>query len=243
MPTVMAPRITAIRMARSETADPAALLKLMTFVSPAFPIGAFAYSHGVEWLIDSGAASNAADLEMWLTDLLEVGTGWNDSVLFVEAFRAAEDADPQRLMDVAELAEALAPSSERWIETMQQGGAFLRAILSAWPCQLCAELQQAGGAALPVSVAAAAAGHGIALQDALLAYLNAFCANLVSVAVRLVPLGQTAGLQVLATMHGRIVDITERAVSSSLDDLGSAAVLSDVASMRHEEQYSRVFRT
>jgi urease accessory protein len=218
------------------------LLKLMTFLSPAFPTGAFSYSHGLEWLIDNGSIRDAETLQHWLSDLLEVGSAWNDAVLFVEAYRSADAGAFDALLDVAVLAEALASSRERHLETMQQGRAFATAVSAAWPCEAMAALGRAG-AALPVAVATAAAGHGIPLAQALPAYLNAFSANLVSVAVRLVPLGQTAGLKILAALHPAIAAVAERATASALDELGAAAVLSDVASMRHEEQYSRVFRT
>jgi urease accessory protein len=220
-----------------------ALLKLLTFLSPAFPVGSFSYSHGLEWLIEQGSISSAEALQAWLVDLLEVGGGWNDAVLFAEAYRAAADLDDARLLAVAELAEALAPSAERQVETMAQGRAFLAAVAAAWPCGPVERLATTGGAAYPVAVAAASAGHGIGLDQALAAYLNAFAANLVSVGVRLVPLGQTAGLKIMAALHPVIAATSERALRSSLEKLGSAAVLSDIASMRHEEQYSRVFRT
>lgn len=237
-------------MATMPMADPASarpdtgpLLKLMTFLSPAFPVGSFSYSHGLEWLIDTGSIGDAEALKLWLGDLLEAGGAWNDAILLVEAYRCADAGAFHALLDVAALAEALAPSRERHLETMQQGRAFVAAVSAAWPCQAVAALDSAGGAALPVAVAAAAAGHGILLAQALPAYLNAFSANLVSVAVRLVPLGQTAGLKVLADLHPPIAEVATRAASSTLEDLGSAAMLSDIAAMRHEEQYSRVFRT
>jgi urease accessory protein len=217
------------------------LLKLLTLLSPAFPIGAFSYSHAVEWLIDSGAMRSANALREWLVDLVERGGGWNDAVLLAEAHRATYADDAPRLRCVTELAEALAPSRERHLETMAQGRAFLTAVGVGWPCPRVNLL--ASGAAYPVAVGAVAAGHGIDLQAVLPVYLNAFASNLVSVGVRLIPIGQNAGLKVLAALHPIIAATAERAARSGLDDLGSAAMLSDIASMRHETQYSRVFRT
>jgi urease accessory protein len=225
--------------------EPAApqLLKLLTFLSPAFPVGAFSYSHGLERLIADGAVGGADALQAWLADLLQLGSGWNDAVLFAEAHRAAAAGDAGRLSAVAELAEALAPSRERHLEAMAQGRAFLEAVAAAWPCDAVEQLRDTKGPAYPVAVAAAAAGHGVALKAALPAYLNAFVANLVSVGVRLIPLGQSAGLKVVAALHPLIADVAAQAAGSTLDDLGSSAVLSDIASMRHETLYSRVFRT
>ena len=195
------------------------LLKLLTFVSPAFPVGAFSYSRGLEWLIEAGSLTSASDVQAWVTDLVEVGSGWNDAVLFAEAYRASADLDEARLFAVAELAEALAPSRERHLETMAQGRAFLAAVASAWPCPPVAWLCRSRAPCHPGAVAAASAGHGMALEHALPAYLNAFAANLVSVAVRLVPLGQTAGLTITAALHPVIAGVSEQAIRSSLHDL------------------------
>lgn len=224
-------------------AGAAELLKLLTFLSPAFPVGAFSYSHGLEWAIDSGAVRTTDALQLWLTDLLEKGNAWTDAVLFAEAFRSAKDLDSSRLRSVAELACALSPSRERHLEAAAQGRAFLDAVLASWPSPSARFLRDLNDATYSVAVAAVAADHGIAIESALPAYLNAFIANLISVGVRLIPIGQNAGLSVLAALHPKIATIAERALRSTLDDLGSATILSDIASMRHEEQYSRVFRT
>jgi urease accessory protein len=219
------------------------LLKLLTFLSPAFPVGSYSYSHGLEQRIDCGAIRHAEALGAWLVDLLEIGGGWTDAVLFAEAHHAAERGDADRLAATAELGEALAPSRERHLETTMQGAAFLAAVAAGWPSPVVVHLRGAAGCPYPVAVAAVAAANQIDLQASLTAYLNAFTANLVSVGVRLVPLGQSAGLQLLARLHPLIVTTAERAMRSTLDDLGSATILSDIASMRHETQYSRIFRT
>ena len=163
-------------------------------------------------------------------------------MLFAEAHRAARRGAADELRAVAELAEALAPSRERHLESMAQGRAFLDAVAAAWPSRHSRRACQVAPP-YPVAVGAAAAAHDIALDAALPAYLNAFAANLVSVGVRLIPIGQSAGLSVLAALHPVIAATARRAENSSLDDLGSATILSDIASMRHETQYSRVFRT
>jgi urease accessory protein len=222
--------------------NPAPLLKLLTFLSPGFPVGAFSYSHGLEYAIDSGAIGTSAALQAWLIDLLQVGGGWTDAVLFNEVYRAAAAADVSRLHAVAELAGALAPSRERHLESTAQGRAFLDAISASWSCPSADALLETD-APYSIAVGAVAADHGIPLESALPAYLNAFIANLVSVGVRLIPIGQNAGLKILSALHPLIAAAAERALSSTLDDLGSSAILSEIASMCHEEQYSRVFRT
>ena len=221
----------------------AAVLRLLTFLSPTFPVGSFSYSHGLEALIEDGELADADQLGNWLRDLLEVGSGWNDAVLFTGAYRAAASCHWEGLLAVAELGQALAASRERQLETLAQGRAFLAAAEAAWPCEAGAKLEMAGGAPYPVTVAAVMAGQGVPLGAALPGFLHAFSANLVSVGVRLVPLGQSAGLRVLARLHPVIGAVAARGEGASLDNLGSATMLSEVAAMRHEEQYSRVFRT
>lgn len=217
-------------------------LKLMTFFSPAFPVGSFAYSHGLELLIAEGRIAGSATLMEWLADLLRSGGLWNDAVLLAEAFDAACVHDAARLDAVAELSSALPTSRERHLETTAQGRAFLNSLAGRWRSELTDSLclREVG---LPVAVGAACGVHAIPIEAALAAYLNASCATLVSVAVRLVPLGQTAGIVVLGDLHPVIAEILPNALASSLADLGSAAILSDIAAMRHETLYSRVFRT
>lgn len=232
-----------LRAASGDDAATPALLKLQTFLSPAFPAGSFAYSHGLEWLIESGAIKSAASLRLWLEDILAVGSLWNEAVLFAVAHAAAQSQPRDDLFAVAELAEAMAASRERHLESLAQGRAFAEAVSLAWPTPSVDALVAGGSAPYAVAVAAATADHAIPVAVALPSYLNAFTANLVSVAVRLVPVGQSEGLAVLAALQPRLVATANRALESTLDDLGSATILADIASMRHETQYSRVFRT
>jgi urease accessory protein len=207
----------------------AQLLRLMTWLSPAFPVGAFGYSHGLETAIREGAVHDADTLSAWISGLIEHGSGWTDAVLF----RAAWAADADGLAGIVELAEALAPSLERRRETLSQGEAFLIAARAWGPSPL------GGAVAYPVAVGAAAAD--IPIETALTAWLHAFAANLVSVAVRAVPLGQTDGVAVIAGLEPIILATASRAAGSTLDDLGSSALLSDIAAMRHETLQPRLF--
>jgi len=222
----------------TEAAASRALIRLLTWLSPAFPVGAFSYSHGLERAIHDGLIRDRQTLAEWLGDLLRHGSGWNDAVLFAESFRQVQvDGDPG---ETAQLAEALAGSRERHMETMLQGSAFVKAA-AAWPAPV---LQKLGDdAAYPVAVGAVAAAHGIGLEAALAAYLHAFASNLIQGAVRLVPLGQSDGVAVLAALEETIIGVAGCAARSTLDDLGSAAILSDIMAMQHEMQYSRVFRS
>lgn len=220
------------------------LLRLMAWLSPAFPVGAFSYSSGIEWAVEAGDIADASTLKDWLHVMLADGGGFCDAVLFAHAHRAVSGNDDKALHDITELAAAFAPSKERHLETTAQGNAFIEAA-RAWPCQALDTLKSVwpGPVAYPVAVAATAAGHGIALEQALPAYLHALTANWVSAGVRLIPLGQTQGLHVLAALEPAIIATAQRALVASLDDLGSSAFRADLASALHETQYTRLFRS
>lgn len=214
------------------------LLRLMTWLSPAFPVGAFSYSHGFEQAVDDGLVGDRDQLADWIGDLIGIGSGWNDLVLFAEAWWRGDDA--VALEELNELAEALCGSRERQLETMAQGAAFAEAV-RAWP-KLVLDLP-GGKIAYPVAVGAAAGTAGIALEPALTAYLQTFVSNLVQAALRLLPIGQSGGLAVMVRLEPAILDTVRRAAGATLEDLGSATVLSDITAMKHETQKSRIFRT
>jgi urease accessory protein len=220
-------------------------LPLMVWLSPSFPVGSFAYSHGIEWAVEVGDIRNAATCAAWLADLLEHGGAWSDAVLLAAAYRAIEDGNDAGLSEAIELAAALAPSRERRLETLRQGDAFLLAVSNAWPCETLDRFVKVwrGETALPVAVGVASAGHGLALVPTLEAYIVAFVTNLVSAAVRLVPLGQTDGTKIIARLAPHAREVAVRAAQSTLDDVGGAALRSDIASMCHETQYTRLFRS
>lgn len=212
----------------------ARLLHLLTWLSPAFPVGAFGYSHGLETAIREGDVTDARSLSRWIATLLEHGSGWNDAVLARAAWLAVTAEDHRALDAVAELAEAMSPSAERRRETMAQGAAFLTAVAAWAPPPIL-------DAPYPVAVGAAAGAAGIPVRPALTAWLHAFAANLISVAVRAVPLGQSDAVAVIAGLEGVILRTSERASASTLDDLGGCTLRSDIASMRHETLPGRLF--
>ena len=226
-----------------EAAQAGGLVRLMTWLSPSFPVGAYSYSHGLEWAVETGTIRYAIQLTDWVGDLLRHASGWSDAVLFAESWRAASGDDIKRIVEIAELAAALAPSRERQLETMAQGEAFTKAS-AAWPDVMSADLAKQGvPLAYPIAVAVKAAGHDIALTDALTAYLHAFAANLVSAAVRLVPLGQSDGLKALAALEPVILEVAARAADAGFDAIGGTGFVSDIAAMKHETQYTRLFRS
>ncbi|TPM29272.1 urease accessory protein UreF [Mesorhizobium sp. B2-3-5] len=215
-----------------------ALLRLMAWLSPTFPVGGFAYSHGLERAVHDGLVSDAGSLAQWLETLVEMGSGWNDAVLFAESWRRARTAGD--LDEVAALAEALAGSRERHSETTLQGAAFLKAA-AAWPNPVLGRLP--ADCAYCVAVGAVAGGHGIALPSALSAFLQGFFSNLVQAAIRLGTIGQNEATALLAGFEPLALATAARASRSTLDDLGGCAFVSDVMAMSHETQYSRLFRS
>jgi urease accessory protein len=222
-----------------------ALYRLMAWLSPSYPVGAFSYSSGIEWAVEVGDLSDGESLRRWLAVAIGEGGGFCDAVFFVHAHRALADSDTAALRAVAELAAAFAPSKERHLETTAQGAAFIAAARAAWACRALDVLADAwaGPIAYPVAVGVTAAGHGIALEPSLHAYLHAVTANLISAGVRLIPLGQNDGQRVLAALEPVVAATAQRALAASLDDIGSAALRADLASLRHETQYTRLFRS
>ena len=222
-----------------------ALYRLMAWLSPAYPVGAFSYSSGIEWAVEAGDIRDAATLRAWLTVILCDGGGFCDAVFLTHTHASAISGDDAALAAVAELSAAFAPSKERHLETTAQGRAFVEATRAAWPCAALDRLMAlwSGPVTYPVAVGVTAAGHGIAVEPALTAFLHAVAANLISAGVRLVPLGQTDGQRVLAALEPIIAETAKRALATPLDEVGGAAFRADLASMRHETQYTRLFRS
>jgi urease accessory protein len=222
-----------------------ALYRLMTWMSPAYPVGAFAYSGGIEWAVEAGDIADAETLCRWLATMISHGSVFCDAAFFAHTHRAACDGDDQVLTAIAELAAAFIGSKERFLETTAQGQAFLQITRTAWPAPALDRLTAAwdGPLAYPVAVAAACAGHGIALIPALHAFVHSVVSNLVSAGVRLIPLGQTDGQRVLAALETPIAATAARALVTAIDEIGAATPRADIAGMRHETQYTRLFRS
>ena len=218
--------------------DACDLARLMTWLSPAF-----SYSHALEWVVEAGTIQDAAALGDWIADVLVYGAGRSDAIFLAQAWRAVAAADARRLAEVASLAAAFAISAERRLETLAQGTAFLGAVMAVWPHPALKGLTQSSEIAYPVAVGACTAAHQLPLLASAQAFTQAFAANLVSAGVRLVPLGQTDGLRLQARLEPLIAEVVRAALAAGLEDVGGAAVLVDIASMRHQTQYTRLFRS
>jgi urease accessory protein len=229
----------------ADDAEGGALYRLMAWLSPSYPVGAFSYSSGIEWAVEAGDITDAESLRRWLAVVIGEGGGLCDAVFFVHAHRSLADSNDAALRAVAELAAAFAPSKERHLETTAQGAAFIEATRAAWSCVALDRLAAAwtGPVAYPVAVGVTAAGHGISLAPALHAFLHAVTANLISAGVRLVPLGQSDGQRALAALEPVVEATAARALGTPLEEVGSAALRADLASLLHETQYTRLFRS
>jgi urease accessory protein len=237
-----APPVAPVAMTESETA---ALYRLMTWLSPSFPVGGFSYSSGIEWAVEAGDIGDAASLQNWLAAMLAEGSGFCDGVFLAHVHRAVRDDDDRALRDTAELGAAFVPSRERQLETTSQGRAFIEIARAAWDCDGLAHAvaQCDGPIVYPVAVGIVSAAHGIPLEPTMLAFLHALVSNWISAGSRLIPLGQTDSQRMLAALEDAVSATGRHAMHASLDDLGSATFRADLASLRHETQYTRLFRS
>ena len=224
------------------------VLRLAAWLSPSFPVGAYTYSSGLEYAVEAGIVTDATSLEEWIGGVVQLGAGRSDGGLFVLAYRAAQQGDTRELQRVIEWADALRPTSELALESAGQGDAFLKTVRAAWPhsgLDALHDLAREIGRkpAYGVVVGAVCGYHDVALVPALAAFLHAVSANLISAAVRSIPLGQTDGQRVTAAMETVIAEIIPNLLQITLDDIGSATPMVDWASMQHETQYTRLFRS
>jgi len=210
--------------------------RLMTWLSPAYPVGGFSYSHGLEYAVEAGLVTDRASLADWIEDCLRHGAGRSDAIIAAHAWRADDAA---MRAELAELAQALQPAKERLLESEAQGAAFQLVTAAVWP----ASEIDAAPLPYPVAVGVAARAHDVPLDEMLPAFLWAFAANLVSAAVRLVPLGQTDGQRVQAALMPVVLAVARDAASASLDEIGGCAFRAEIAAMRHETQHVRLFRS
>ena len=218
---------------------------LFVWLSPSFPVGAFAYSQGLEMAVERGFVTSRATLQDWLAALIAHGSLHNDLLLLAAAHRCTTARDATALQAANALACALQPSAERYLEATQQGGSFLSAIAGAWSNSAFAEARAwlEGAVSYPIAVGIAAAAHGISAAATADAYAFAWVSTLTSAAIRLSVVGQSDAQSVIAALAQPLTDAGLRATTQTLDDIGGAAFSADLASLEHETQYSRLFRS
>ncbi|WP_246248987.1 urease accessory protein UreF [Chelativorans alearense] len=219
-------------------ADTQALQRLLAWASPAFPVGAFAYSAGLESAIEEKRITDSATTRNWIEGSLRGGAARNDAILAAEACRAHRYT--AKLTELAEHCLALTPARQRHEEMLVTGKAFMEAA-SAWPNPVLGRLPDP--CPYPVAFGAVAGAGGIAAAETLIAFLTAYTQAQISVSIRLVPLGQTDGLAILAALEPLIAATGDTLAKASLNDLGSAAYAADIAAMKHETLSTRIFRS
>jgi len=225
-----------------------AFLRLQSWLSPSFPTGSYSYSHGVEWAVEAGHINDRKSLVDWLAADLRYGAGRNEAIFFGEAWRYAIDDDCAKLVEIAELATAFRGTSEFALESSQQAAAWLVMLRRVWPDRLLDRLaktlcERHAQPAPAVVVGVCSARQGIPASLALPAFLQSYIANLVIAGVRLIPLGQTDGQLAIAELEELVLATSAHAKQDTIDDLGSAAFMVELASMAHETQYTRLFRS
>ncbi len=214
------------------------LQRLLAWASPSFPIGGFAYSAGLETAIARGTVRDASASRRWIADSIGHGSAHNEAILAAEACRTSQDR--QRVAELSELCLALTPALHRHAESIAMGNAFAAAV-SAWPGELTRLLPSP--CAYPVAFGAVAGACGIGIETALIAYLTAYTQAQISVAIRLIPIGQTQGLGILVALE-HLIEVEVRSLSSlTIDDLGSAGITADIAAMNHETLETKIFRS
>jgi urease accessory protein len=240
------PIVTAMIM--TEGISTTGVYRLAVWLSPAFPVGAYTYSSGIEHAVEAGLVIDAESLFAWVAAMLRTGQGRVDADFFRDAYAAAADGSEEDLATVAEMADAMRGTRELALESASQGDAFLSAVRAAWPeprldalaAQLAALRRKP---AYAVAVGVTAAVHAVPRREALTAFLHAVAANLVSAGLRLIPLGQTDGQRVTARLEPVVVRAADDALRRSRSDIGAATPMVDWTSIQHETQYTRLFRS
>jgi urease accessory protein len=223
----------------------ASLYKLLAWLSPGYPIGAYTYSHGLEYAVEEGFVTTADETREWIESIISQGSGYSDAVFLKTAYEAALQKDKELLVETCALAAGFSATKELFLETRAQGEACLDITTKAWPTETLDWLQThwSGPYLYPIVIGVAAAGHAIPRDETIDGYLHAFAANLVSAATRLVPLGQTDGQKIIAKLEPCVAASGKRAAACMLDDVSNNAVMVDICSMNHEHQHTRLFRS
>jgi urease accessory protein len=218
------------------------LYKLMTWLSPAFPVGAFSHSSGLENAIDQKLIHDRNSMRAWVAELLVAGNLWSDAVIFARSYDAAAQGDIAALDGIGEFANAFPGTAELRGETRALGAAFAEAAKHGWNSAALDEIE-VRDLPYPAAIAVMAADNDIECRTALGAFIHAAAANLVSVAVRLVPLGHSDGVKLIAALEPAIQSASREAIATPLENLTTNCLMSEIASMRHETQRTRLFRT
>jgi urease accessory protein len=201
---------------------------LFSWFSPNFPIGSFNFSHGLEAAVEMKFIHDSFTLENWISNLITDGSGKTDVILLSNAYRGK---------NINELALALCPSKERWIESIKLGKSFSKNIRDNWSYNIEDEL------AFPVALGKAGSFFSIPLDQLLIIFLQSFASNLITFGMKHIPLGQSAGQKILINLIPVIQAQSMKYKNYDITDIGSSAFISDLASMYHENLKNRIYQT
>ena len=239
------PPTTIITITTTTTMDERQLFQLMSWLSPAFPVGGFSYSHGLEYAVEAGLVRDEASLEEWTQSCLRREIGPVCGGMLRAAREAAASGDSLGLSAALEEARAFVATPEFELESKAQGQAFILALRAAWPLEFDRVSRVLAEDWVPYAsaVGIAAGLAGIGLRPALVAYLQSVGGNLLSAGIRLIPLGQTAGQRILARLQNVVLELAEDVLERAPQNIGACAPLIEWTSMKHETQYTRLFRS
>jgi urease accessory protein len=223
--------------------DNTALLCLLQLASPALPVGAYSYSEGLETLIDTGTIENKQSLKHWLEQELRYGAIRLEAAVMVRAYNSAKLGDIEALSYWNNWLSAARETEELRSSSWQMGRSLIRLLLELQP-QLAQSANVVGNPCnYAIAFGIAAAHWQIDLSAAILGYLHSWTTNLITAGVKLIPIGQTAGQQLLLEIHANLSSAAQEILALEDDDLNSCGWGLSLASMAHETQYTRLFRS
>lgn len=227
--------------------DDGSFYRLLSYLSPSYPIGSFHYSHGIEYAVDCGIVHDPASLEAWITGILEFGSGRNDGIFFKTAVQAVREEDDDLFDRLLTDGSAFRQTPELWMESSEQGEAALKILTQIHPSfyvdQLNAHVQQGRGVPLSILFGVQFGMGTLPLDMGLVGFFHAFVSNLITAGIKLIPLGQSDGQRALIALEPIVYHMANSVLDLPLDELGSAALMVDWTSVSHEHQYTRLFRS
>ncbi|HEY9849480.1 MAG TPA: urease accessory protein UreF [Leptolyngbyaceae cyanobacterium] len=223
--------------------DNLALLSLLQLTNSALPVGAYSYSEGIESLVEKGVISDRQSLQHWLEEELRYGAIRLETWLMLRGYQSAKLIDLHTLEYWNAWASAARETEELREQSWQMGRALSRLLQKLQPelSSVFSQLNQNCNYAIAFAIAAV--HWQISPDVAAIGYLHSWATNLVNAGVKLIPLGQTAGQQLLLDLHPYIISTTEKLLVLDDDQIGTCGWGLSLASMTHENQYSRLFRS
>jgi urease accessory protein len=218
------------------------LLRLLQLASPMLPVGAYAYSQGLEWAVESGWVRDEASAAGWIGGVLGQGPAQLEAPVLARLYRAWANDDLAQVHHWSRYLDAARESGELQAEARQLGES-LAVLLTQLGVEAARDWKEIEYAGFPTMFALAAMHYRVPLPETALGYLWAWCENQVAAAMKLVPLGQAAGQRILSALIGQLPAAVERGLALTDDEIGVLTPRLAIGSARHETQYTRLFRS